>query len=419
VPGRVRRSSPRDRKRRHSLANVGGKVDLVGKDDAERKALTAALDVAGDDASSRSHVHGFHSYPARLHPTTARELVLGLAPTGGTVLDPFCGSGTVLVEGLVAGRNVIGVDANPLAVELSWLKTRGSTQTERNELLGAARAVAESADERRARRAGATHRYGPDDVALFEPHVLLELDGLRAATRHLERDWVRRALSLVLSSILIKVSRQAGDTSEARGERRLRSGFTVDLFQKKTTELARRLAELDALLPAGPRPSAAVHLGDARRLDRVARGSVDLVVTSPPYPGTYDYLAHHAARMRWLELDTDRFAATELGARRHLEKMPFHSALTRYSTDLGETLGAMSRALARSGKVVLIIADSVIKNRAVLADRLVKELAPAAGLEVTTVASQLRPHFHGPSARAFDRTPRREHAIVCRPLGDR
>jgi hypothetical protein len=389
-------------------------VDFVGGDEIERGALSAALDVAGDDAVARAHVHGFHSYPARMHPTTARELVLGFAPPGGAVLDPFCGSGTVLVEGLLAGRRVVGVDANPLAVELSWLKTRGTTATERNELLGASRAVVESADERRARRAGATRRYGADDVALFEPHILLELDGLATAIRGIERDWVRRALLLVLSSILVKVSRQSGDTALGRGQRRLRSGHTVDLFQKKTTELARRLAEYEALVPAGPRAPAVVHLGDARRLERVARGSIDLVVTSPPYPGTYDYLSHHAARLRWLDLDADRFATAELGARRHLERMPYRAALARYSSDLGEALAAMSRALAPSGRIVLIVADSVVQNRPVHADRLIRELAPAAGLEVAAVGSQLRPHFHAPSARAFDRAPRREHAIVCR-----
>jgi len=78
---------------------------------------------------------------------------------------------------------VVGVDANPLAVELAWLKTRGTTSTERAQMIDRARAVALSADERRKRRAGATRRYGSEDVALFDPHVLLELDGLVSSLR--------------------------------------------------------------------------------------------------------------------------------------------------------------------------------------------------------------------------------------------
>jgi hypothetical protein len=408
-------------KKRRSLANVGGPVELSGDDPVERAALANALAVEGDDDASRAHVHGFHSYPARMHPTTARRLVEALSPKGGVVLDPFCGSGTVLVEGLLAGRRVVGVDANPLAVELSWLKTRGTSADERNQMLHAARGVAQAADERRKRRAGATHRYGSEDVSLFEPHVLLELDGLRDALTKVEVEWVRRALALVLSSILVKVSRQTGDTARSRTERRLASGFTLRLFERKASELAARLAEYDALLPRPPTGSGpkatAIHLGDARRLEGVAASSIDLVVTSPPYPGTYDYLAHHAARLRWLGLDAQRFAAIELGARRHLERLPYAAALARFSADLGAALASMSRVLAPAGKVVLIVADSVISRKPVHTDRLVREIAPAAKLRVSTVGSQARPHFHGPSARAFDRAPRREHAIVCRRAG--
>src|SRR5688572_5460589 len=58
--------------------------------------------------------HPFHSYPARLHPATARILVDVVG--GDNLLDPFCGSGTVLVEAQAAGAHAIGVDLNPLAI---------------------------------------------------------------------------------------------------------------------------------------------------------------------------------------------------------------------------------------------------------------------------------------------------------------
>jgi hypothetical protein len=79
----------------------------------------------------------------------------------------------------------------------------------------------------------------------------------------------------------------------------------------------------------------------------------------------------------------------------------------------------MARVLRPTGTIVLILADSVLADRPVHTDRLIRELAPGAKLEVTLVGSQLRPHFHGPSARAFDRLPRREHAIVCRKMSPR
>jgi SAM-dependent methyltransferase len=398
---------------RRSLTNVGGAVELVGSDDLERAALAHALDV-GPEEGARAHVHAFHSYPARLHAVTARRLVERLSPRGGRVLDPFCGSGTVLVEARLAGRRAAGLDANPLAVELTWLKTRGSTEEERTALCEGARIVAEHADDRRRRKAGATHRYGREDAALFEPHVLMELDGLRAGLGKIRHDFARRALRLVLSAILVKVSRRTGDTSQDTAPRRLSAGFTSKLFYKKADELARLLGEFVALAPRHPAGTPDVRWGDARKLEGVDRASVDLVLTSPPYPGNYDYLAQHALRLRWLGLDAEPFAAIELGARRHLAKLPEAAARARWSSELGDVLSACARVLRREGKLVLVVADTVIGQRPLYADDLVRAIAPAAGLEVSTVGSQLRPHFHGPTARAFDRRPRREHAIVCR-----
>src|SRR5260370_19935062 len=77
-----------------------------------------ALDVGGDGRGELTH--GFHSYPARFHPELPRRLLAGMP--GACVLDPFVGSGTTLVEAALVGRAGLGVDANPLAVELSRLK---------------------------------------------------------------------------------------------------------------------------------------------------------------------------------------------------------------------------------------------------------------------------------------------------------
>ena len=211
-------------------------------------------------------MHAFHSYPARLHSLTARRLLERLSPGGGLVLDPFCGSSTVIVEARLSGRRATGIDANPLAVELSWLKTRGSTENERAALGEGARIVAEHADDRRHRKAGATHRYGREDTELFEPHVLMELDGLRAGLGKVRHDFARRALRLVLSAILVKVSRRTGDTSEGTAPRRLSAGYTTKLFYRK--------AEGSRLSPSSPPCFRAtlpsdVRWGDARKLDGV------------------------------------------------------------------------------------------------------------------------------------------------------
>lgn len=66
--------------------------------------------------------HGFHDYPARMIPQIAQRLIERYAPNSGKILDPFCGSGTTLVEAQLANRRAVGNDINPLAVLLSKVK---------------------------------------------------------------------------------------------------------------------------------------------------------------------------------------------------------------------------------------------------------------------------------------------------------
>ena len=67
--------------------------------------------------------HGFHLYPARMIPQIASTLIKHFSYKGDTIYDPFCGSGTVLVESLLHGRHSIGTDLNPLALLISKVKT--------------------------------------------------------------------------------------------------------------------------------------------------------------------------------------------------------------------------------------------------------------------------------------------------------
>src|SRR5258708_5974290 len=69
--------------------------------------------------------HLIHPYPAKLLVHIPYFFLANsiLSTPGDTILDPFCGSGTVLLEALVAQRRAIGADVNPLARLISIVKT--------------------------------------------------------------------------------------------------------------------------------------------------------------------------------------------------------------------------------------------------------------------------------------------------------
>src|SRR5260370_40222640 len=114
-------------KRKRSLTHVGGAVDFAGDGDlasmlAHALAVPPATSAAGGD-EARAHVHGFHTYPARMYPLTAARLVQGLTREGATVLDPFCGSGTALNAAIIAGPRAVAIDVKPLPLHPPRPKT--------------------------------------------------------------------------------------------------------------------------------------------------------------------------------------------------------------------------------------------------------------------------------------------------------
>ncbi len=405
---------PPPRRERRALSHVGGRVEFRGGTEEEHDVLRRALAVSADEDQVMADVHGFHSYPARLHPQTAARLIEGLSQKGATVLDPFCGSGTVVVEARALGRQALGSDLNPLAVELAWLKSRGATPKLCSDIVQAATHIAEVADERRRAKAGPTRPYDHDVREKYPIHILLELDSLWMGVDQLRRGEVQRALRLVVSSLLTKVAHSEGDTTRRRSPRRLPSGFAIELFQQKTEELAERLSAYAERLPARA-PRAEVTVEDARRLRHLENGSVDLVVTSPPYPGVYDYLDHHLHRLDWLGLDSSRLDRFEIGARREYRRLTLRGASRRWQEEMGEALREIRRVLDPSGRAVLVIADSVVGDTALRADREMERAATGNGLDVTAMASQERPLFLHGAERAFRDAPRREHVVILRP----
>ena len=340
-----------DQRRAHS--QVAGEAVLSGDEDVA-KVLESALRQAGPVERA---THGFHAYPAGLHPDAARALVsLG----AGEVLDPFCGGGPVLVEALLAGREALGLDISPVAC-----------------LVARARTVRTSAEERTAMRTGArkateTARFAteiPEAVPpllrdWYDPPALAEL----CALRPVRDDALLRA---VYSSILVKASYRESETSRHRVVRPRPSGTTAVLFHRRAREYGRQLEAFEALAPAGVR--ARVHREDARELRE--RDRFGLVVTSPPYPGVYDYLAMQRLRAAWLGLDVDD--PREVGSRREFSE---GRGVAGWRQDTAKWVRAAARALAPGGRLVVVIGDGTAGEQPMDAWTPLDEAATQAGL---------------------------------------
>ncbi|CAN0561693.1 unnamed protein product, partial [Ectocarpus sp. 12 AP-2014] len=150
--------------------------------------------------------HAFFPYPAGMQPSTAHHL-LETVLTGRSVLDPFVGGGTVIVEALRAGRLGVGSDVSPLSLFVSRGRTWIASDSELEELREAVRSVCEAA----AAKLGETHtrQVSGKDWDCIESEIA---DYLAARSKDGEKDEIRDALWFVLA-----VARPKAATKRRRG----------------------------------------------------------------------------------------------------------------------------------------------------------------------------------------------------------
>lgn len=389
---------------RRSFSNRLNDIDVAGRyGDLLANALSASVDGGYESA------HGFHAYPGRMHPDTC-GLILEKGPRqSGTFLDPFMGAGGSIVEAFRRGFRSYGSDLNPLAPLIARERTRRRDAA-------AAEAVRTAAEEIAAivrARAGdknaprVPHRHGGRLVRAHPPHVFAEMRQWIGLVDAVEEDDIHDTLRAVFSSLVVKFSNQRTDSSEESIERSLAKGAFSRWMLRKLDLLLGVQVELAGAMPPGVQePRFAV--ADARRLDFVDASSVDLCVTSPPYPGTYDYHRHHILRLWWLDLDDRNFERDEIGARRR-------GANESWSDVAHGFMREIARCLAPGGGLFLVVGDWLDGADVVCAREFFAEVARSCGLSPSSAASGVRPARFG---RSFpgggfgeDGKKKREHIL--------
>jgi len=394
-------------KPRQSLTNVGGPIESAGEPELQT-VLRDAFD-ACNSVDPDSLTHGFHTYPARMHAGMARVLVERCSPDKGVVIDPFCGSGTVVVEAMRAGREAIGADLNPLALRIAEVHCMRPTKKALASWTEVVNAVCEASLEHVRNRDDIRAPLSPPMARLYEGHTLRELAGLRAEIIEVEDDDIRLALEVVFSSLLIKLSRKKSDTSEEIETKRIRKGLPTEMFARKADELAARWTALvSEVKKQAPEPQ--FFLTDIRSLPNVIgrQTRADAVITSPPYGGTYDYHQQHLLRMAWLGLadkDLERF---EIGARRRMSKIA--NPVEQWDQEMLGALQSIGGVLKSTGNAVLLLGDAQLQRRRIDAREQVDRLCQRWGLSLRASACQERQDWQGGA-------PRREHLLWLSPHG--
>ena len=252
--------------------------------------------------------HGIHEYRGKFFPQLVKALIniAGLAD-GAIVLDPMCGSGTAVCEARVMGMKAIGIDINPMAIEISRFKAGSlnmspeQLHSELEQLIGALK-----------------HTSIPDLESLwnkhdieyllrwFDPKALSEIAMIRTVIAHIGVPEVKAMAEIVLSNILRPISWQKNSSLRTQKEvTTYVEGNALQMFVEQINYQRKKIClYLSLIQDAQQLPNHEVIAGDARSLDSLLPayvGECDALITSPPYATALPYI------------DTDRLSLIVLG----------------------------------------------------------------------------------------------------------
>ncbi len=233
--------------------------------------------------------HNFYRYPARFSPTFAAAAVELFSKPGDTVLDPYMGGGTTIVEAIVAGRRAIGTDLNSLAVFITKVKTTPLRKSEKRAVAAWARDIVPRLNYRYPAKGLQTDFCADKTKNLNLPRARFIKKAVAGALASIRGLPSRKAKNFVRCGVL-KTSQWALDgrkTHTSLCDFRARLGENIREMLGKLTEFEHSTRS-DAQYPRRP----VVLEIDAARIYEAAIFSrqatrADLVITSPPYPGLH------------------------------------------------------------------------------------------------------------------------------------
>lgn len=262
--------------------------------------------------STRYSVHGLHEYKGKFNPQVARAILncLGLNKAC-RILDPFCGSGTTLVECAHLNIRAVGCDLNPLAVFIAQAKLE-ALQTPAEEVRAACTRVLQ-----KARRFAPTLKLDKTSRTLylkrwFSDSYLRLIEAIRLAVMD-EEPTIRHILQVFVSDLLRDYSLQEPADLRIRKRRTpMPNQPLLSALENRVVEVLERIKNVQNVLETAPHVD--VLCADSSNPDAFAKAlrarssmksdsvRFDAVITSPPYASALPYIDTQRLSLVWLQL---------------------------------------------------------------------------------------------------------------------
>lgn len=344
--------------------------ELITREYSHSEAFEILDEIEWDfkDFTTQYLTHKFHSYPARFIPHIPLTFIKLLTKEKVTIVDPFCGCGTTLVEAFLNNRYSIGNDFNPLATLICKVKT---TLIDENELayLNERLACMKSNSGLDNSKIDERLRNMPNRKIskLFDRTTISNLEIIREALLEIKEDGFNDLYDLgrvaLSSTIWSLVEHGKIDVKDSF----LRKVNHMENELKKTANIVKKI------------PEVTIINGDAREL-AVESESADLIITSPPYVNALDYYRVHMYNMFWLDMDFDAFKRHEIGAHSRFINNRFR-LLSEYLGDMLRSMIEMNRILKQDKLCVIVVGNSSLEYELIESYKFFAEMSKKIGFK--------------------------------------
>lgn len=382
-------------------------------------------------SNKRAPIHRWVPWIAGFSRDFVQGALEGYLTKKGTVLDPFAGVGTTLVEAILAGHDAVGFEINPYAALACRMKLGAY-------VLGS-NTVREVIDAFKNFYGQATEgRYTPKSQPppgfktrgeFYSPEVLKKVLIAHDFLSDLDDGILKDLFRIAFASTMITYSNYSYEPSLGRrasaGKPDIEDFPVGETIEQKLNEIAQDIEWMQGQLN-GDNPTAQVFnesfFGCQNRL---RAGSVDLLITSPPYLNNYHYNRNTRPHLYWLgfaeapsdlkpleeknfgkfwqtvrerecvdlDFQIDNEEITEcLGELR--TKNPekgiyggngWANYAASYFNDCYRFAKATKYALKRRGSALVVIGNSILQGVMIPTDQYLGKIAETAGLELVDI----------------------------------
>ncbi len=397
------------------------------------------------EADTKEYTHCFHTYPAMMIPQIARKLLKTYGVENGWLLDPYCGTGTSLVEASLFGMHSVGCDINPLVRLIATAKSTPICLQTLDETLNRLNDHLFQVEFREGKIPDAPI---PDILNLaywFSEEAIKCLAYLRGWVNKIEDETVRNFILVAFSETVREVSyTRNGEFKLYRMPGEKIDGFKPDVFGIFSKKLSRNRHGLAVFLEK--RKNVEVSVSNANTVkDELPMprplGGYDVVITSPPYGDsqtTVAYGQYSRLAAEWIGLPNarkiDKLAMGGRHSKEILKDSPISLAIDKirlvdekrarevsaFYIDLRRSISSIAQVLSPRAIVCYVVGNRRVKEVMLPTDEFIVDAFHQHGFThkttiVRNIPNKRMPKKNSPSniAGKTSTTMHEENIVIC------